>query len=112
NVRLTVTNDLGLADSTSKTITVNQGNHAPVANAGGLYRILAGHGVTLNGQASFDSDTAFGDYIAGYLWDINGDGVYGDATGSSPTLTWAQLQTFNITAQGSYTVRLRVTDTL
>jgi hypothetical protein len=31
-----------------------------------------------------------------YSWDINGDGVYGDATGANPTLTWAQLNALGI----------------
>ena len=31
-----------------------------------------------------------------YSWDINGDGVFGDATGAKPTLTWAQLEALGI----------------
>jgi PKD repeat protein/glucose/arabinose dehydrogenase len=38
-----------------------------------------------------------------YTWDLDGDGVFGDATIASPTYTY--------TTAGDYTVRLRVTDT-
>jgi len=38
----------------------------------------------------------------GYSWDLNGDGVFGDATGPTATYTY--------TSQGTYTARLRVTD--
>ncbi|MGH9367102.1 MAG: PQQ-dependent sugar dehydrogenase, partial [Thermoanaerobaculia bacterium] len=37
-----------------------------------------------------------------YDWDLNGDGTYGDSTAAQPTWTY--------TAKGSYTVRLKVTD--
>ncbi|HEV8653190.1 MAG TPA: PQQ-dependent sugar dehydrogenase [Actinomycetes bacterium] len=37
-----------------------------------------------------------------YSWDLNGDGAFGDATGPQPTHTY--------TADGTYTVMLRVTD--
>src|SRR4029078_4546731 len=46
-----------------------------------------GGSVTLNASASNPEAT---DTLS-YAWDINGDGVYGDLTGASPTLTWAQL---------------------
>ena len=38
-----------------------------------------------------------------YTWDLNGDGTFDDSTSSSPTHTYA--------AAGTYTVRLRVSDT-
>ncbi|HTV68333.1 MAG TPA: tandem-95 repeat protein [Rhizobiaceae bacterium] len=37
-----------------------------------------------------------------YTWDINGDGVYGDATGSTPTLSWAQLVALGIDEGPAY----------
>ncbi|MGE5272146.1 MAG: PQQ-dependent sugar dehydrogenase, partial [Verrucomicrobiota bacterium] len=37
-----------------------------------------------------------------YDWDLNGDGAYGDSTAAQPTWTY--------TSKGSYTARLRVTD--
>src|SRR5262249_34398723 len=38
-----------------------------------------------------------------YSWDLNGDGVYGDATGIQPTLTWSQLESLGL-GDGSRTV--------
>ena len=37
-----------------------------------------------------------------YSWDLNGDGIYGDSTSAQPSYTY--------TTKGSFTVRLRVTD--
>jgi hypothetical protein len=79
----------------------------PSADAGDGYVISGGHSVTLNGGDSFDP--------AGipltYSWDINGDGVFGDATGASPTLSWFQLQALGIKPQTSpYVVTVRVTN--
>src|SRR5262249_31690040 len=80
------------------------GNQPPTANAGGPYTIHEGDSLTLNAGASSDPD---GDQLT-YSWDLNGDGVYGDATGVSPTVPWWQLQglginngpaTFNVSVQ-------------
>src|SRR5262249_11811835 len=48
-----------------------------------------------------------------YSWDINGDGVYGDATGVNPTLTWAQLQALSPAVNdgpATFNVRVQVSD--
>src|SRR5207245_9925455 len=62
-------------------------NQRPVADAGGPYTINEGDSLTLDASSSTDPD---GDPLS-YSWDVNGDGIYGDATGVSPTLTWSQL---------------------
>jgi streptogramin lyase len=80
-------------------------NQPPVANAGGPYTIYAGNSLTLDGSRSTDPD---GDPLT-YSWDSNGDGVYGDATGVSPTLTWSQLQALGIGA-GTFNVSVQVDD--
>lgn len=54
--------------------------------------------VRFDGSRSSDSD---GDPIT-YSWDLNGDGAYGDSTGVNPSFTY--------TAQGTYSVTLKVTD--
>jgi glucose/arabinose dehydrogenase len=54
--------------------------------------------VQFNGSASSDPD---GDPIS-FSWDLNGDGTFGDSTAANPSFTY--------TAQGTYQVRLRVTD--
>src|SRR5262249_17900994 len=50
-----------------------------------------------------------------YAWDINGDGLFTDVTGSTatPTLTWAQLAALVppiVTYGPGYQVRLKITD--
>jgi Zn-dependent metalloprotease len=74
--------------------------------AGGPYSIAEGGSLSLTGSAT-DPD---GDALT-YSWDVNGDGVFTDATGANPTLTWAQLVALGIT-DGPYSgnVSVRVTD--
>ena len=55
--------------------------------------------VSFDGRGSSDPDP--GDTLT-YSWDLNGDGVFGDATTAQTAFTY--------TAQGKYTVSLRVTD--
>ncbi len=54
--------------------------------------------VNFDGSGSSDPD---GDPIT-YSWDLNGDGVFGDSTVAKPSYTYTQA--------GSYTVKLKVTD--
>ncbi|HYQ89101.1 MAG TPA: Ig-like domain-containing protein, partial [Candidatus Binatia bacterium] len=84
-----------LFDQKSFSITVNNVNRAPVANAGGPYSGTVGVPVSFNGTGSSDPD---GDALT-YAWDF---GDAGTGTGSSPTHTYA--------ATGTYTVNLTVTD--
>jgi hypothetical protein len=56
-----------------------------VANAGGPYAIRKCESLTLDASSSFDPN---GDPLT-YNWDVNGDGVFGDATGVTPTICWA-----------------------
>jgi hypothetical protein len=64
----------------------------PIADAGGPYTIAEGGSLTLD--ASHSSDP--GGLALTYSWDLNGDGVFGDATGVAPTLSWSQLQALGI----------------
>ena len=87
-------------------IDVTPVNDVPVADAGGPYTIDEGEGVTLDASGSLDVD---GDALT-WSWDINNDGTFGDVTGVSPSLTWAQLQGFGIDDDGTYTIQVRVDD--
>jgi hypothetical protein len=80
-------------------------NTPPTASAGGPYTMYEGNSLTLNAGASIDPD---GDTLT-YSWDVNGDGVFGDATGVSPTLTWGQLVALGI-GPGTFNVRVQVDD--
>lgn len=82
-------------------------NLPPVANAGGPYTTPVVVGVKLNGSGTTDPNPG---QLLDYTWDINGDGVFGDAVGSTPTLTWAALSALGISAAGTWNVQLRVTD--
>jgi len=73
-------------------------NQLPVADAGGPYAGNEGSDVTLDGTASSDPDGT----ITSYAWDLDNDGQYDDAIGSTAT--------FNSTVDGTFIVGLRVTD--
>ncbi|MEW6157005.1 MAG: immunoglobulin domain-containing protein, partial [Verrucomicrobiota bacterium] len=111
-LRVTDDSDPPIQALSARVIQVNQGNHAPVANPGGPYLLAAERPLTLDGSASFDPDSGFGDFVAAYEWDLNGDGSFDDALGVQPTLPWLQLVALGLGQDGHYTVRLRVRDTL
>ncbi len=76
-------------------------NNPPVANPGGPYSAIEGQAITLDGSGSTDSDGT----VDLYEWDINNDGTY-EYSSSSPTQNHTYAQ------QGTYTIKLRVTDNL
>jgi parallel beta-helix repeat protein len=81
-------------------------NSSPTAAAGGPYVISEGNGLALAASASDPENDPLS-----YSWDVNGDGIFGDATGPTPTLTWAQLQALGIDdGPKAFTVRVRVDD--
>jgi PKD repeat protein len=84
-----------LFDQKSFSITVNNVNRAPVANAGGPYSGTVGVPVAFDGTASSDPD---GDVLT-YAWDF---GDLGTGTGSNPSHAYATT--------GTFTVSLTVTD--
>jgi len=97
----TVTASDGTSSATvTFTLIVNNVNRPPVANAGGPYAANEGDRVTLDASRSADPDTDGS--ITRYEWDLNNDGVYGDATGATISTVFDD--------QGTYVVGLRVTD--
>ncbi|MDO5735034.1 MAG: Ig-like domain repeat protein [Propionibacteriaceae bacterium] len=75
----------------------------PVADAGGPYTVAEGGSLTLDGAGSSPGLV--------HVWDVNGDGVFGDASGVSPTLTWAQLEALGIDdGPGTRDVKVQVAD--
>lgn len=86
--------------------TVTVFNPEPVADPGGPYTIFEGDSLLLDGSQSSDADSS----TLTFSWDINGDGNFGDASGSQPTVTWAELNALGINGPGVFGVQLRVDD--
>ncbi|MEM3737199.1 MAG: PKD domain-containing protein [Candidatus Bathyarchaeia archaeon] len=59
-------------------------NKKPVAEADGPYMGFEGSSVTFSGAVSLDPDGT----IVGYDWDLDGDGLYDDASGVTASYTW------------------------
>ena len=78
-VVLTVMDDNGGVDIETFTATVL--NVAPTADAGGPYSGDEGGSILLSALGSTDP----GNDIALYEWDLDDDGLYDDATGSTAT---------------------------
>lgn len=82
----------------------------PTADAGGPYTINEGQSLVLNGTKS---QSASGLPLS-YAWELDGDNDFNDAFGATPTITWAQLQSFGIDdgipPGSNFTVWVRVTD--
>jgi hypothetical protein len=81
--------------------TVEIGNVAPVAVAGGPYTAYPSTTIQLNGAGSSDPN---GDSIT-FGWDLNNDGVFTDSTSATPNFT-----TGNVAPGTVYPVCLKVTD--
>gem|GEM_PF-5230295 len=96
-VTLTVTDDSGLTNSTSQSLSVSALPQPlpPVADAGGPYSANEGEIIQFDGSASTDPDGS----ITTYAWDF-GDGAIGSGVG--PVHSYATA--------GSYNVSLTVTD--
>jgi hypothetical protein len=73
-------------------------NQPPIADANGPYYADIDETIQLDGTGSYDLDGT----IDTYEWDLDDDGQYDDATGSTPTNTWNN--------EGTYDISLKVTD--
>jgi len=92
-------------DEMTHTIIINFENHPPVADAGGPYAAKIGEPIFFDARGSYDPDSARGDYIASYEWDLDGNGDFADPilrTTDTCTYTWHTLY--------NGVVNLRVTD--
>ena len=88
-------------------VFVDQINAAPNIVLNIPTSIDEGDGITLDASGTTDPD---GDPLT-FSWDLNGDGVYGDATGAVVNLTWQQLQSFGFDdGPGFRSINLQVTD--
>ncbi len=118
---------IGLFGSTA-TMTVDSGNIGSLEFqlGGSLSSLLASFGVGSDALAIINTiiSGSFGIDITGsadltdkifppdltYSWDVNNDGLFGDATGNRPTLTWAQLVALEVNDNGTRNVFVRVSN--
>ncbi len=94
----------------SQGVTLNIGNidEPPTANAGGPYTISEGDSLTVVAGPAVDPEGL----ALNFAWDIDGNGIFTDATGSTATLSWNQLKSLATPVSDNVirTVALRVTD--
>jgi phospholipase C len=80
---------------------------SPTADAGGPYTIAEGQSLTLNATASDPRNEALS-----FGWDLRDNGGFGQVTGASVTLTWAQLLNLGFQANGQPSdIAVQATDT-
>ena len=80
-------------------------NRAPYANAGAAHTVFGGENLSLDASGSFAFTP---NESLTYTWDINGDGVFGDATGINPTVSANQLINLGLVGGATYGVRVKV----
>lgn len=83
---------------------VNDDMILPVARTGGPYSIVTGQVLPLNASTSFDADG-----ITSFLWDLDNDGLYDDASGELVNLSASQQTALGL-VDGAYPIGLQVTD--
>lgn len=99
---------------TTVTVMVNTPPLAPSADAGGPYVFCPeAKPWFVDGRRSVNPDEGRsepakpGDTIQSYLWDLDGDGQFDDASGQAPNVT----AFFEAKGPGTYLIYLKVTDT-
>jgi hypothetical protein len=80
--------------------------NSPTAVVGGPYTVTEGGSLTLDASGSSDPRGL----PVTYSWDVNGNHVFGDASGVNPTLTWDQLHALGLKTGHKYFVRVRVSE--
>ncbi|HVV81431.1 MAG TPA: HYR domain-containing protein [Kofleriaceae bacterium] len=102
-LRVTDDNPVALGGPQSSIISCNiiiqPPNNCPHPSAGGPYLASRNVAFNLDATSSFDPDPV--DSLT-YSWDLNNDGVFGDAVGAQPSATFANY--------GTFTIAVKVTD--
>ncbi|MEX0939134.1 MAG: PKD domain-containing protein [Pirellulales bacterium] len=105
SVSVTVTDSNGAVGTDQLQVTAS--NVAPAINPGGPYFVSEGGSLSLSAVVQ---DGGAED-VPGISWDINGDGIYGDASAAGPVLTWPQLIALGIAnGPGDFNVSVRAND--
>jgi hypothetical protein len=96
------------ASQRPKLTVAYEGALLPIANPGGPYKVFAnGPAINLDGTGSNDPD---GGSIVSYLWDLDNDGQYDDATGATPSVSYDYLLHTLGLMPGDHTIGLKVFD--
>lgn len=99
-----------LTAATLATARAEPVNHAPVADAGGPYLAALGQDLLLDGTGSFDADFP-DDLLTSFLWDLDSDGSFDDASGAAIRVSWSTLFAILNPREGqTYRLALKVTD--
>ena len=85
-------------------------NAPPTAHAGGPYTAGEGATVLLDGSRSTDPDAAFGDAVAAWRWDADGDGAFDDGEGATVLVPSAAICGGPCETGRDYPIALRATD--
>lgn len=102
SVRLRTIDGAVVVDSDPAVLLIR--DHLPIVDAGQDQFLFAGFPLTLDASKSYAFNAS--DVIV-FSWDVNGDGVYGDAWGKTPTLTSAEVEALGLVQNQSYSVRVR-----
>jgi hypothetical protein len=108
-ITLTVTDDDGLTDANTVTVTIETfSNQSPVANAGGPYTIYVGDTLMLDASGSTDEHNN----IVSYLWDLDDNNSFETDAGSNAVfdINYACLQSLGLLIGNTYKIHLKVTD--
>jgi len=103
-VTLLVTDNVGATDTDTMVVNITSANVPPVADAGGPYFGDVGQMITFDGSGSYDPNEPTGDKIVKWEWDMDGDGLYDDASGKTVQWSWPTPH--------SGVIGLKVTDSL
>ncbi|MCP4090940.1 MAG: PKD domain-containing protein, partial [Gammaproteobacteria bacterium] len=96
-LRVTDNNSPSQTDTDTATIIIAIPPHPPVADANGPYTCTAGLACTLDGSGSFDIDPT--DSITEWLWDLDNDGQFDDASGETVVTVFSSPGLFNVGLQ-------------
>ncbi|HET6428977.1 MAG TPA: right-handed parallel beta-helix repeat-containing protein [Phycisphaerae bacterium] len=74
----------------------------------GSYQVAPGGTVVFDGRGSYAGTSSYGDYsIDGYEWDLDGDGLFGDAVGATVAMGYDELAGMGLT-EGPHDIGLRI----
>ena len=103
NVIVTVDDSsVGTTPDSTASLSITITDVSPTAEAGGAYTVSEGGTVVLGGSGQVYGGGSEG---LGYAWDFDGDGVFDDATGPTPSFPAALLD-----GPGTVTIALQVTE--